>query len=37
LVYGGDLIAKVGENLTSILDRIKNMLSNFEYFYNLEG
>lgn len=37
LTYAGDLISKVGESLTSVLDKIKNMLSEYEYFYNLEG
>jgi hypothetical protein len=37
LVYAGDLIANVGESITSVLDKIKNMLSEFEYFYNLDG
>ena len=37
LVYPGDLIANVGESLTSVLDKIKNMLVEFEYFYNLDG
>lgn len=37
LTYAGDLIAKVGETLTSILDKIKNMLGNFEYFYDIDG
>jgi hypothetical protein len=37
LVYAGDLIANVGESLTSVLDKIKNMLTEFEYFYNLDG
>jgi hypothetical protein len=37
LVYAGDLIANVGESLTSVLDKIKNMLVEFEYFYNLDG
>jgi hypothetical protein len=37
LTYSGDLISSIGENLTSILDKIKNMLSNFEYFYDLDG
>ncbi len=37
LVYAGDLIAKVGETITSVLDKIKNMLVEFEYFYNLDG
>ena len=37
LTYAGDLIANIGESLTSVLDKIKNMLAEFEYFYNLEG
>lgn len=37
LVYAGDLIANINETLTSVLDKIKNMLGNFEYFYNLDG
>ena len=37
LTYAGDLIANIGESLTSILDKIKNMLGTFEYFYNLDG
>lgn len=37
LTYAGDLIAKAGETITSILDKIKKMLGDFEYFYNLDG
>lgn len=37
LTYPGDLIANVGESLTSVLDKIKNMLGDFEYFYDLDG
>ena len=37
LVYAGDLIANVGEALTGILDKIKNMLVEFEYFYDVDG
>jgi hypothetical protein len=37
LTYAGELIANVGEALTSILDKIKNMLGNFEYFYDVNG
>lgn len=37
LTYAGELIANVGENLTSILDKIVKMLNNFEYFYDLDG
>lgn len=37
LVYAGDLIANIGDSLTSILDKIKNMLGEFEYFYDIDG
>ena len=37
LTYNGDLISSVGESLTSILDKLKNMLGAFEYFYDIEG
>jgi hypothetical protein len=37
LTYSGELISSIGENLTSILDKIKNMLGEFEYFYDLDG
>jgi hypothetical protein len=37
LVYPSDLIANTGESITSVLDKIKNFLGEFEYFYNLEG
>lgn len=37
LVYPGDLIGNVGESLTSILDKIKNLLGEFEYFYDEDG
>lgn len=37
LTYAGDLIANVGETLTSVLDKIKNMLGEFEYFYDIDG
>ena len=38
LTYAGDLIGNVGSSITqSCLDPIKNMLGNFEYFYDLEG
>lgn len=37
LVYAGELISSIGESLTSILDKIKNMLGSFEYFYDLDG
>lgn len=37
LTYAGDLILNVGETITSLLDKIVNMLGSFEYFYNLDG
>lgn len=37
LTYPGELIANVGESITSVLDKIKNFLGEFEYFYNLQG
>ena len=37
LTYAGDLIANAGESITNVLDKIKAMLSDFEYFYNLDG
>lgn len=37
LVYAGELISNVGETLTSVLDKIKSMLSCFEYFYDVDG
>lgn len=37
LTYPGDLVGNVGESLVSILDKIKNMFSDFEYFYDIDG
>lgn len=37
LIYPGDLIANIGESVTQPLDKIKNMLGEFEYFYDLDG
>lgn len=37
LVYAGELILNVGESITTLLDRIVEMLGDFEYFYNLDG
>lgn len=37
LTYAGELVAKAGETIASVLDKIKNMLGSYEYFYNLEG
>lgn len=38
LVYAGTLIANVGETITNaVLDKVKNMLGEFEYFYDVDG
>lgn len=37
LTYAGDLISSIGENLTSIFDKIVKMLGAYEYFYDLDG
>lgn len=37
LVYAGDLIENAGSTITSMLDKITNMLGAYEYFYNVEG
>lgn len=37
LTYPGELVANIGESLVTILDKIKNMFSNFEYFYDING
>lgn len=37
LVYAGELVGNIGETLTSVLDKIKNMLGDFEYFYDVDG
>ena len=37
LVYPGDLYGEPGETVTSILDKIKNMLGDFEYYYDVDG
>lgn len=36
-VYPGTLISNIGDNVCSILDKIKNALGNFEYFYDVNG
>ena len=37
LVYAGDLVGDVGNSLTSILDKVKEMLVDFDYYYDLDG
>lgn len=35
--YPNELIANAGDNVCTILDKIKNLLGNFEYFYDIDG
>lgn len=37
LVYAGELVTNIGDSLVTILDKIKDMLGEFEYFYDVEG
>ena len=37
IVYPYDLIAAPGDTVTSILDKLVQMLGNFEYFYDVDG
>ena len=37
LTYAGELISNIGESITSVLDKIKKMLGEYEYFYDLDG
>lgn len=37
LTFPGELVANVGETVVSVLDKIKNTFSDFEYFYDLDG
>lgn len=37
LVYPSELASGAGETITSILDKIKNTLGDYEYFYDLDG
>lgn len=37
LIYPGDLIMNPGESVTSALDKIKSLLGEFEYFYDVNG
>ena len=37
LVYAGDLILKSGNALTSVYDKIKTQLGEYEYFYDING
>jgi hypothetical protein len=37
LVYPGDLTAAAGETITSLLDKIKGIYGEYEYFYDVNG
>ena len=37
LIYPNDLISSVGDSLGTILDKIKEQFSDFEYFYDVDG
>lgn len=37
LVYPSELTANAGENVVGVLDKIKNMLGDYEYFYDIYG
>lgn len=36
-VYPGSLVSGIGDNICSVLDKIKNTLGNYEYFFDVEG
>lgn len=36
-VYPGTLVSSIGENICSVLDKVKNTLGNYEYFYDIQG
>ena len=36
-VYDGELICNAGDNVCTILDKIKDRLGNYEYFYDIYG
>lgn len=36
-IYPGELIGDVGDTICDILDKIKNTLGNYEYFYDIDG
>ena len=35
--YPGELISNIGESIVSILEKIKNTLGNYEFFYDIDG
>lgn len=36
-IYPGELTSNIGESVVSVLDKIKNTLGNFEYYYDIYG
>ena len=36
-VYPSELIGDIGDTITTILDKIKSTLGNYEYFYDIDG
>lgn len=36
-VYPGELISGIGETVSAVLDKIKNTLGNYEYFFDVDG
>ena len=36
-IYPGDLIANAGDTIVNVLDQIKKVLGNYEYFYDVNG
>lgn len=36
-VYPSELIANIGDNICTILDKIKNALGNYEYYFDIDG
>ena len=37
MIFQGDMVANAGQTITNILDKIKNLLGNYEYFYDIDG
>ena len=35
--YPGSLVSGIGDNICAVLDKVKNTLGNYEYFYDVEG
>lgn len=37
LIYPSELVLNTGESITALLDKLKSVLGEYEYFYNLDG